>query len=415
MSRLPIRVRLTLAFAIAMAIVFAATGAFVYFRVESALDEGIAEALEARLADATALARAGKTGRRADDEGFTTIVGGRSSAVPRDRVEGGMRISGAVVETDLGRRTVIVGASLADRDEALAEVLTQMAIAGPVALLLASLLGYWLSGAALRPVERMRVEAAAISGSEPGRRLPSGDARDEIARLSETLNAMLGRLERAIERERSFVADASHELRTPLALLQAELELALRKPRTGLELEEAIRSATAETERLVRLAEDLLVLAQADDGRLPLRREPVRAGELLGAVREAFRFRAEAEGRPIEADSADAIVLEADRLRLEQALGNLVDNALRHGAGAIRLDAVEQDGQVDLHVRDEGPGLAPEFLPHAFERFSRADAARTGGGAGLGLALASAIAEAHGGAAQAASGRADVWLSIPTR
>ena len=413
MSRLPIRARLTLAFALAMAVVLAATGAFVYFRLESALDESIAETLEARLADATALARAGETGRRADEEGFTTIVGGQSSAVPRDRVEGGTRISGAVVETDLGRRTVLVGASLADRDEALNQLLTQLLIVAPIALLLTSLLGYWLAGAALSPVEAMRTEASAISGSEPGRRLPTGPARDEIARLAETLNEMLERLERAIEHERSFVADASHELRMPLAMLQAELELALRKPRTGPELEDAIRSASAETERLVRLAEDLLVLAQADDGRLPLRREPVRAGELLDAVREAFRSRAEAAGRSIEARNGAAIVLDADRLRLEQALGNLVDNALRHGAGMIRLDAVERDGAVDLHVRDEGPGLPPDFLPHAFERFSRPDSARTGGGAGLGLALASAIAEAHGGTAQAVSGKADIWLSIP--
>ena len=414
MSGLPIRVRLSLAFAVAMAVVLAATGAFVYFRLQSSLDEGIAEALDARLADAVALARTGETGRRADEEGFTTIVAGRSSAVPRDRIEGGMRTTGTTVETDLGRRTVLVGASLADRDEALSELLAQLLIVAPIALLLTSLLGYLLAGAALRPVEAMRSEAAAISGSEPGRRLPSGRARDEIARLAETLNEMLARLERAIERERSFVADASHELRTPLALLQAELELALRKPRTEAELEDAIRSASGETERLIRLAEDLLVLAQADDGRLPLRREPVPAGELLAAVREAFRSRAVAAGRAIEAD-ADAIVLDADRLRLEQALGNLVDNALRHGRGAIRLDAVERGGRVELHVRDEGPGLPPDFLPHAFERFSRADAARTSGGAGLGLALASAIAEAHGGSAQAATDRADVWLSIPHR
>ncbi len=414
MSRLPIRVRLTLAFALAMAVVLAATGAFVYVRLQSSLDEGIEEALDARLADAVALARTGETGRRADEEGFTTIVAGKISAVPRDRIEGGMRTRGTTVETDLGIRTVLVGASLADRDEALSELLTQLLIVAPIALLLTSLLGYWLAGAALRPVEAMRSEAAAISGSEPGRRLPEGRAKDEISRLAETLNEMLARLERAIERERSFVADASHELRTPLALLRAELELALRKPRTQAELEEAVRSATAETERLVRLAEDLLVLAQADDGRLPLRRGPVRTDELLDAVRDAFRPRADASGRAIEAE-ADAIVLDADRLRLEQALGNLVDNALRHGAGEIRLDAVEHDGRVELHVRDEGPGLPPDFLPHAFERFSRVDAARTSGGAGLGLALASAIAEAHGGSAQAASRTADIWLSIPRR
>jgi two-component system, OmpR family, sensor kinase len=414
MSGLPIRARLTLAFAVAMAVVLAATGAFVYLRLQSSLDEGIEEALDARLADAVALARTGETGRRADEEGFTTIVAGKISAVPRDRIEGGMRTRGTTVETGLGIRTVLVGASLADRDEALSELLTQLLIVAPIALLLTSLLGYWLAGAALRPVEAMRSEAAAISGSEPGRRLPEGQAKDEISRLAATLNEMLERLERAIERERSFVADASHELRTPLALLQAELELALRKPRAEGELEEAVRSAKAETERLVRLAKDLLVLAQADDGRLPLRREPVPVGEVLETVQEAFRSRAEAAGRAIDAEP-DATILDADRLRLEQALGNLVDNALRHGAGAIRLDAVEHDGQVELHVRDEGPGLPPDFLPHAFERFSRADPARTRGGAGLGLALASAIAEAHGGSAQVAEDRADIWLSIPKR
>ena len=422
MSRLPIRVRLTLAFATAMAVVLGATGGFVYLRLESALNESVDEGLVLRLSDASQLAAGGGgTGITNTEEGFTEIT---TRPVPLGTTEidalpirgrqgeGPFRVRTVAVRTPNGLRRVSVGASLADRDETLGEVLAQMAIAGPVALLLASLLGYWLAGAALRPVERMRAEAAAISASEPGRRLPSGDARDEIARLSETLNEMLARLERAIERERSFVADASHELRTPLARLQAELELALRRPRTGPELEEAIRSARAETERLVSLAEALLVLARADEGRLPLRREPVAAGELLDSVREAFRSRAEAAGRSIDAEG-DAIVLSADRLRLEQALGNLVDNALRHGTGAIRLEAVEHDDAVELHVRDEGPGLSPEFLPHAFERFSRADPSRTGNGAGLGLALASAIAEAHGGAARAAADRGDVWLSIP--
>jgi two-component system OmpR family sensor kinase len=227
---------------------------------------------------------------------------------------------------------------------------------------------------------------------------------------------MLERLERAIERERSFVADASHELRTPLALLKAELELALRKPRTAPELEQALKSAAAETDRLVRLAEDLLVLAQADDGRLRLRRDTVRAGALLGSVQEAFRRRAESAGRTIEGETSDSIALDADRIRLEQALGNLVDNALRHGSGSVLVSAVERNGRVEFHVLDEGQGFPPAFLPHAFERFGRADEARTSGGAGLGLALAAAIAEAHGGSAHAVNregGGADVWLSIP--
>lgn len=419
MSRLPIRIRLTVAFAVAMAVVLAATGAFVYFQLASALDEGVDESLAGRLSDAANLAATGRTGITMSEEGFTEITKrpGRRGTTELDGfldVEGPLRVSTVVIETPRGARTVRVGATLADRDETLREVLTLMAIAAPVVLLLTLLLAYLLAGAALRPVEAMRAEAAAISGSEPGRRLPRGDANDEISRLSETLNEMLDRLERAIERERSFVADASHELRTPLALLRAELDLALRRERTQPELEAAIRSAAAETERLVRLAEDLLVLAQADEGRLPLRREAVRAADVLGAVREAFRSRADAAGRSIETEETDGIVLSADRLRLEQALGNLVDNALRYGRGSVRLAASERDGLVEFHVRDEGPGLPPAFLPHAFERFTRGDAARPGGGTGLGLALAAAIAEAHGGTAEASSEHGgDVWLSLP--
>jgi signal transduction histidine kinase len=237
-----------------------------------------------------------------------------------------------------------------------------------------------------------------------------------VSRLGATLNEMLGRLERALERERSFVADASHELRTPLALLKTELELALRTPRTEAELEQALRSAAGETDRLAQLVEDLLVLARTDEGRLPLRRSPVRARDVLAAVAERFRRRAEAAGRTIEVEAPETLVVAADAVRLEQALGNLVENALRHGLGSIRLSASEGGGGIELHVLDEGPGFPPAFLERAFERFARADEARTEGGAGLGLAIARVIAEAHGGSAHAsgrAGGGADVWLALP--
>jgi signal transduction histidine kinase len=263
----------------------------------------------------------------------------------------------------------------------------------------------------------MRAEAAAISAAEPGRRLPLPTSRDEVSRLGETLNDMLGRLESALERERSFVADASHELRTPLALLKAELELALRRPRSPAELEQALGSAAAETDRLAQLAEDLLILARSDQGRLPLRRAPVPARDILSGVAERFRRRAETAGRTIEVDAPDRLDVLADPVRLEQALGNLVENALRHGRGSVRLRAEERDGCVELHVLDEGAGLPSEFIPRAFERFTRADEARAGGGAGLGLAIAEVIANAHGGSAHAAGrvgGGADVWLLIPT-
>jgi signal transduction histidine kinase len=262
----------------------------------------------------------------------------------------------------------------------------------------------------------MRAEAAGISAAEPGRRLPVPPARDEISRLADTLNAMLDRLEAALERERGFVADASHELRTPLAVLQAELELALRRPRSAAELEEALRSAAAETDRLTRLAEALLVLARSDQGQLALRREPTDAREIVGRVAARFAGRAAASGRSIEVHADDGAALSADVPRLEQALGNLVANALEHGGGVISLTAAAHDGKVELHVLDEGRGFPPAFVAHAFERFSRADLARSRGGAGLGLAIVDAIARAHGGSAHIASserGGTDVWLAIP--
>jgi two-component system OmpR family sensor kinase len=433
-SRFPIRVRLTLAFAIAMAVVLAVTGAFVYLRVSSSLDEAVTESLDARMTDAENSAREGVTGNFPQEEGFTQITSSGDTVlspaeirqamsgrleVERGRISGvkePLRIQAREIVTADGRRTIVAGTSLGDRNDALRLLLAQLIIVAPLALLLSSGLGYWLSRAALRPVEEMRAEAAAISGEDTGRRLHQGEANDEISRLGETLNEMLARLERAIQKERSFVADASHELRTPLALMKAELDLALRKPRTGPELEEALRSASAETDRLVRLAEDLLVLAQADDGRLPLRHDELRADDLLATVREAFRARAEATGRTIQAESANGVALTGDRLRLEQALGNMVDNALRHGSGDVNLSAVDRNGSVEFHVVDEGQGFPPDFLPRAFERFGRADDARTSGGAGLGLALAAAIAEAHRGSAHAANrdgGGADVWLSLP--
>ena len=155
--------------------------------------------------------------------------------------------------------------------------------------------------------------------------------------------------------------------------------------------------------RLARLAEDLLVLARADEGRLPLAHEQHLARELLDAVAGRHDTRAREAGRTIEVEASSDLVLTGDRVRLDQALGNLVDNALRHGAGAIALEAVERGETVELRVSDEGRGFPPDYLPHAFERFSRADVARSAGGSGLGLAIVDAIARAHVGTAIAAN------------
>jgi two-component system OmpR family sensor kinase len=447
MSRIPLRLRLTLAFAGVMAIVLAATGAFLYLRLGASLDDTIDDGLRARAADVAALVRqegsglGTRTGSRleTEDDSFAQVVDSRGEVVdstlpPSPRpVLGTAEISRAragpaffrtrlpeddeewrVLATPVeGQGVVVVGTSLEERGDALEGLLAQLLIGGPLALLLASLAGYGVATAALRPVESMRRRAAAISGAEPQARLPVPEARDEIRRLGETLNGMLARLEQAIARERSFVADASHELRTPLALLRTELELALRRPRSAEELERALRSAAEETDRLSQLAEDLLVLARSDQGRLSVRSAPVRVREILDGVGERFARRG-----AISVHAPDDLELHGDQLRLEQALGNLVDNALRHGRGEVRLLGRDEDGHVTLHVTDEGPGFPPDFLPRAFERFARVDEARSSGGAGLGLAIVDVIARAHRGSAYATNGPergAHVWLSIPKR
>ncbi len=413
MSRIPIRLRLTLAFAVAMAAVLAATGAFLYFRLQSSLDEALDESLQALATQAAVDVERGDpiadTPLAVDERSIRVVApDGRVLEETPQALDGPARTLERPVAGPNGRVTVVVSGSLGDRNETLSGFLVELLLIGPAALLAASLLGYALAAAALRPVEAMRAEAQAVSGADPGRRLPLPRARDEIRRLGETLNAMLGRLEAAIERERSFVADASHELRTPIALLKTELELALRHPRSQAELEQSLRSAADETDRLVRLAEDLLVLARSDQGRLALREETVAASALLDNV--AGRFGG------VDVSAADGLELVGDEARLAQALGNLVDNAIRHGGAPVLLSARAANGAVELHVLDEGPGFPPGFLPHAFERFSRPDEARAGQGAGLGLALAQAIAVAHGGSAGAANRAArgaDVWLSIP--
>jgi two-component system OmpR family sensor kinase len=315
-----------------------------------------------------------------------------------------------------GRRLVlIVGLTRQDRDETLSSLRAELLVAGPIALLLASLVGYGLAGLSLRPIEAMRRRAEVISAESPDDRLPVPPTRDELERLAETLNEMLARLETGLQREREFVADAAHELRTPLALLQTELELAGRHADSVEDFRETIHVSTREVQRLVQLAEDLLVVARSDQGTLPLRLEDISAAQLLGSAANRFAWRAEGEHRALVVDAAPDVRLVGDRIRLEQALANLVDNALRYGAGEVRLSAAASDGVVELHVTDDGSGFPADFIDRAFARLTRADHARSGGGFGLGLSIVKVIAEAHGGTAHAQNRDrgADVWIVVP--
>ena len=416
MSRLPIRVRLTIAFAAATTLVLIAAAAFVYAQLRADLDESIDATLQARAtAVATGGAAAGIAGD--DEDGFAQVqspdgrvvdsAGGAQGAVaPRSgerQVPGIDGTARVVVDRD-GDAIVVVAQSLEDRDEVLAGLIAAFAIGGPLAVLVASLLGYALAGAGLRPVEAMRRRAAAGD-----RQLPLPEAHDEIRRLGETLNDMLARLRGSLERERQFLADASHELRTPLAVLKTELEAALRAGDAGPEARAALSSAIEECDRLAQLADDLLVIARTAEGELPVRPEALPGRPLLEGVRDRFAERAQRDGRAIRVENGDVLLI-ADPLRIRQALGNLVDNALRHGGGDVTLSAHADDGGVALEVSDDGPGFAPDIERRAFERFARGDLARTRGGTGLGLAIVRAIAEAHGGRATLDGATVCVWM-----
>jgi signal transduction histidine kinase len=320
------------------------------------------------------------------------------------------------VDRDGRRLVLVVGATSENNRETLASFRDELLIAGPIALILATAAGFLLAGAALRPVERMRRRAAEISAETPGERLPVPETRDELERLGSTLNEMLGRLEEGLQRERDFVADAGHELRTPLALLRTELELALRHGQSQADLRDALRASVEEVDRLAQLADDLLLIARSDRDGIPLRVQPVEARELLSSVATRFQWRADETRRPLQLDAPKGLVVRGDRLRLEQAIGNLVDNALRHGDGSVSLRAATASGNVELHVEDQGPGFSDGFAARAFERFSRSHPGREGNGVGLGLSIVKMIAEAHGGTAAAANapnGGADVWLALP--
>jgi two-component system, OmpR family, sensor kinase len=440
--RLPIRTRLTLLFAGLTAVVLAAAAAALLlgFRAASAatIDEGLRSRFEALAADP---ARAIGSLPPSDEEfaqylspegALVTTEGPTERLLPRWLTEtlgaprsfdGWIRTPEEVVPVRIlaGRVTdggiVMVGLDVEDQREAFVRLATMVAIGGPFLLLVIALLGWILAGSALRPVERLREEAAAISTIEPSRRLPLPETGDELQRLAETLNGMLDRLHEALDRERRFVDEASHELRTPLAVLQAEVELALREPRGREELEAALRSIQQEADRLGRLTQDLLVLARSDRGRLPVHREETDVGELLERVAAEFAPRAATSGVRLRVDGDGARGrIDADRIR--QALENLLDNALRHSSPGVQIDLGARRDAEGLHlsVRDTGPGFPEDLLPHAFERFARDDVRSRGEGAGLGLAIVRAVAEAHGGTATAEnppSGGAAVSIHVP--
>jgi two-component system, OmpR family, sensor kinase len=403
----------TAAFAVSMAVVLVVTGVFVMVRLRAEFTDRVDDGLDARSAQ---LAR-DLTGKPPTPAVLTPLLGDDEDAPAQVVAPGGEVIAGVPAtalataadldaEDPAEEQALTVDDVLLD-DERSGDLTTGLA----GALALACLAGWVAIAAALRPVERLRRRAAEISGEDTSAALPVPAGDDELSRLAGTLNAMLGRLHRAVERERALVADASHELRTPLAILTTELELALGRDRTPEQLRHALGSAQEEVSRLTRLSEDMLLLARADRGELPLAPEDVDVAELLHDVAARFGTQAAAEGRTLRVEAPAGLALHADRLRLEQALGNLVGNALQHGRGEVVLTGRPDDDALVLEVSDQGGGFPDGFAERAFERFARADEARTGGGAGLGLAIVAVVATAHGGSAVARD--ATVTLRLP--
>ena len=394
---LPLRIRLTLLFSLAMALVLAGVGWFAYARIATDLSRTLDQQLRGRAQDLSALVRRRGSLRTTEGrlvepgESFAQLLTARGRVldatppltrrslisaselrlardgelfVNRPSVPG-LDEPARLLAVPVSGQVLVTGVTRENRAETLSSVREAFLIGGPVALLLAALAGFALAGAALRPFEA------------------------------------------GVRRERRFVADASHQLRTPLSHLTTELELAQSGSRSPAELREALASAAESTAQLSRLADGLLLLASADDGRVPLKLDELDLADVARHV--AKLYGAEVEAEPL--------VVRADPLRLEQALMNMLDNAQRHGGGDVMLTAGRRNGSVELHVLDHGAGFPPDYLAHAFERFTRADRAPADG-SGLGLAIVDTIARAHCGEAHAANrpgGGADVWVALPLR
>ncbi len=442
---LPVRVRLTATFAVVIGVALAVTGLLVYLQFRESLDARIDQELADRQDTVIALIRDEGGPQQAIDqagEALAQIYAPDGTVTASSRLVAGVRLldSGQVAQAaaaplrttrgdlpgvDDGARlrafavpggVAVIGEPREDRERALHRLAAILAITLPGALVAACVAGYLVTRAALRPVDAMRARAEEIgAGAPPGERLPEPGTHDEIDRLATTLNDLLGRLEAAVEHERRIVGDASHELRTPVSVLLTRLDVALRRDDLNeAALRAVLEDARQDARRLSRLADDLLLLARADQGRLPLRREPLEVHDLLAGAHE--RHTGSPPGAVVVAEEvAGGAVVIADPLRTGQVLDNLIANALVHGTAPVELRASVEDGAVSISVRDHGPGYPEWFLPRAFERFSQADAAGAPG-TGLGLSIADAVVRAQGGtitAANAPDGGAIVTFTLP--
>jgi signal transduction histidine kinase len=314
---------------------------------------------------------------------------------------------------------VLVATSLTQVAFGPAALLQSMLLIAPVILAGAAVVGYWLAGTSLRPVEGIMDEVEAISdGRSLHRRLAVPISGDEMARLALTVNGMLARLEKSFDSLHRFTADASHEMKTPLMVLRAGVDRALVHPGVPGEILQSLDETLAQINQMSEMVENLLTLARADEGRAPLAVEECDLRDIIGDVAETAGMLGESAGIAVTSDIPGAPVpMAVDRHRIREMLLNLVTNAIKYTpqGGTVSLGLSQEDGSVVFIVADSGIGIAPGDLPHIFDRFWRADPARsrTGDrpGTGLGLAITKWIAEAHGGSitVQSRPGRGSVF------
>ena len=401
LRRLPIRVKVTVALVALLSATLAAFGLGAYLHTKSSLDDVIRRELAARAADIQTNQSNGSNVVPPRDRVAQIVsadgrlLAGHPAAVALTRPEQARaferpflvdRTEATRIYARPGRggTLIVVGISLHQREHALESLVAAFLVGGPIALLVAGAIAYFITGVALEPVEEMRRRAEAAH--DPTVRLPLPPADDEIRRLGETLNHLLARVETAVELERSFVGNASHQLRTPLAVLRAELELARDAPDVPARVRSSLGDAIGDTDKLTDVVSRLLLLARADDGALPADLEEIDLAHLANVVAARHGLSPGARG---------PLLAVGDPQLTEQALENLVGNAFEHGGGAPEVAVHAADGYVCVTVADRGPGLPETFLPIAFNRFAQATPGA--GGAGLGLAVARVLAERQGG------------------
>jgi heavy metal sensor kinase len=298
---------------------------------------------------------------------------------------------------------VAVGAPLTRNHNIISEFTLIYAAVIPLAILLSSVLGWFMAGRALTPVLAVAQAAQRISGSNLSLRIPTREAGDELDYLILTFNRMIERLEASFQQIKRFSTDVSHELRTPITAIRGQLEVALFTATNQEQYREAIINALQDIDRLSQIVRALLLLSQAESGQLALQKSPLELKEVVEDLADQLQIPAEAAGVTLEASAPDSCTIEADRVQIERMITNLLSNAIKFTppGGEVRISAQAEGDVVRLVVADTGRGIAAEFLPHIFERFYRVPGSGAAPGAdqgmGLGLSFVAWIAQAHGG------------------